>query len=188
MIAQRTRCVVRVRYEGATFRNSASSFSVTTIFGIVHLKCTLRHRCQAVKKKVHQKCISGTPCRCGRMCTRIAPVEWKKKAIELPPGWHEAVSARAKAIGGDRRGLTRYVWAYAAYTVLAMGLDELKAVAKVMREAHEEYGDALVADESTELKVAEIQQLQALLEGASQPRSEGRRRKERGRKKSTRPA
>jgi len=112
-------------------------------------------------------------------------MEWSKQSIELPPGWHKAVSDLARELGGNRRGLTRYVWAVAASLVLTMDAEQLREGAKIIREIHEEHPDALPIEERTGLRVREIAKLRQWLnsapdsESASPPSKAPKRRRSR---------
>ena len=64
-------------------------------------------------------------------------MDWRKQAIALPDGLHQAVSQRAKDLAGGTRGLARFVWTIAACDVLMMDQDKLRTMATALRNEYE---------------------------------------------------
>jgi len=97
-------------------------------------------------------------------------MEWIKRAIELPEGWHQVVREKSVKAGGDKRGLTRYVWALAAYHVLTMDPEDIKAGAKIMREIQEESPELLKPELNSDSAIQPIRVLEKWIADASKPR------------------
>lgn len=67
--------------------------------------------------------------------------DWQNSGVQLPPGWHEAVAVRA-----DELKLTkRAIYVAAVHLALRLPIQELKALARELRDLGDDDFGALVA-------------------------------------------
>lgn len=70
---------------------------------------------------------------------------WEKVSIELPPGWREALSNRARDINRGQTGKGKYLWAVAADLLLGLKPDVVRRHARELQNMNEDDFVALVA-------------------------------------------